>query len=76
LFDEVGDLMFACTNLARKLNVDPEAALRATSQRFSRRFSWLEQKALKESRLLEEMSLEELEQLWVEAKKAERGSNG
>jgi len=76
LFDEVGDLMFACTNLARKLNVDPEAALRATSQRFSRRFSWLEQKALKESRQLEEMSLEELEQLWIEAKRAESKLNG
>ena len=71
LFDEVGDLMFACTNLARKLNVDPEAALRATSQRFTRRFNWVEQMANDQNRLLEEMSLDEMEVLWVRAKEAE-----
>ncbi len=71
LFDEVGDLMFACTNLARKLNVDPEAALRATSQRFKQRFSFVEKQAQEQNRLLEEMSLDEMELLWVRAKEAE-----
>lgn len=71
LFDEVGDLMFACTNLARKLSVDPEAALRATSQRFSHRFNWIERQAKEEARELDEMSLEELEAFWKRAKAEE-----
>jgi MazG family protein len=74
LFDEVGDLMFACTNLARKLDVDPEAALRATSQRFKRRFSFIEQQAQEQDRELGKMSLEEMELLWVKAKEAERNN--
>ena len=72
LFDEVGDLMFACTNLARKLNVDPEAALRATSQRFKWRFAWIEQQAEKQNRSIDDMSLDEMDLLWTQAKEAER----
>ena len=68
LFDEVGDLMFACINLARKLNVDPEAALRATSQRFKWRFTWIEQQAQNQGRSVDDMSLDEMEALWRKAK--------
>lgn len=64
---ELGDLLFTVVNLARWYDLDPEAALQGTNQRFVQRFSQVEQ-ALGEGRSLADYSLEELEQLWQQAK--------
>jgi XTP/dITP diphosphohydrolase/ATP diphosphatase len=66
---ELGDLLFTTVNLARHLNVDPELALRDTNARFRGRFHTMEAEA---ERPLEELSPEELEQLWAKAKQRER----
>ncbi len=68
LKDELGDLFFALVNLARWKNVDSESALRLTSMRFKKRFAHVEQGARKQGRKLSELSLEEMELLWQEAK--------
>lgn len=70
--DEIGDLLFTVVNLARYLRVDPEAALKRTNRKFRSRFSRMEEQALAENRKLEDLSLEELEQLWQHSKQAER----
>jgi ATP diphosphatase len=67
--DELGDLLFAVVNLARHLNVEPEAALREANRKFEQRFRAIEQEPG-----FAEMSLEEKEQLWVRAKKAQADS--
>lgn len=69
---EVGDLLFAVTNLARKVGVDAETALRIANDRFSQRFRHIEVSAEAEARSLGELSLEELDRLWEAAKAAER----
>ena len=66
--DEMGDLLFAVTNLARKLNVDPEKALRRTNSKFCKRFSYIENIAQQDEASLEDMSLDEMENLWQQAK--------
>ena len=63
--DEFGDLLFVLANLSRHLNIDPEAALRRTNEKFVRRFSYIEEKL---GDRLSEASLEEMESLWTEAK--------
>jgi ATP diphosphatase len=68
---ELGDLLFTAVNLARHLKVDPETTLRDTNARFRRRFRFMEAAA---ARPLEELLPEELEVLWTEAKRAERGA--
>jgi len=65
---EVGDVLFSCVNLARKLHVDPETALRAVNQRFERRFNYMEARAREGSERLAELSLPELDALWEDAK--------
>ena len=70
--DEVGDLLFAVTNLARHLGVDPEAALRGTNLKFERRFRAIETALQAQGRSLDEADLDEMERLWVEAKSRER----
>lgn len=65
---EYGDLLFALVNVARWLGVDPEAALRAANARFKQRFSYIERNAKEQGRSLKELSLEEMEALWVEGK--------
>jgi MazG family protein len=67
---EIGDLLFAIVNLARHFQVDPEAALRASNARFSRRFRHIEDSARASGRTLEELDLAALDALWNEAKKA------
>jgi nucleoside triphosphate diphosphatase len=69
--DEVGDLMFAVVNLARRLEVDPEAALRGTNAKFERRFRHVETELAAASRPIAEATLDEMEALWVEAKRRE-----
>jgi len=69
LIAELGDLFFALVNLARWKKVDAESALRGTSLRFKKRFSYVEQGAKKQGRKLSEMSIDEMEALWQEAKR-------
>ena len=66
--DEIGDLLFAVTNLARKTGVDSEKALRRTNTKFSNRFRYIETKAKDNGRAMEEMNLDEMETLWQKAK--------
>jgi nucleoside triphosphate diphosphatase len=68
LKDEVGDVLFAVANLARHLKVDPEAALRATNDKFDRRFRHVERRLRESGRSPETASLAEMETLWQEAK--------
>ncbi len=70
---ELGDLLFAIVNYARKLKLDPEAALRGTLERFAQRVRAVEQAAAAQGRELDAMSAAELDALWREAKAAEPG---
>ncbi len=67
---EFGDVLFSMVNYARFLNVNPENALERTNKKFIRRFQFLESKAKESGRSLKEMSLEEMDVFWEEAKKA------
>ncbi|HYM17363.1 MAG TPA: nucleoside triphosphate pyrophosphohydrolase [Micropepsaceae bacterium] len=69
--EEFGDLLFAMANLSRHLKVDPEEALRVANAKFVRRFKAIESSLQAQGRTLEDASLEEMEALWQEAKKAE-----
>lgn len=71
LESEIGDLLFSAVNLARWRNVDPESALRATNARFTRRFKKLETLAAAQGRVLSQMTIDELDALWDEAKRFE-----
>ncbi|HEU4530302.1 MAG TPA: hypothetical protein VFR59_03920, partial [Steroidobacteraceae bacterium] len=66
---EIGDLLFSVVNLARHLDVDPEAALRASSERFAARFQAMERAAASQGRQLQELDPAELDVLWNAAKK-------
>jgi ATP diphosphatase len=76
LEDEMGDVLFAVVNLARKLDIDPETALRRTNAKFERRFRGIEQRLSAEGRKLSGTSLEEMERIWTEIKHAEKASAG
>ncbi len=65
---EIGDLLLAIANLARRLGVEPESALREANQRFARRFRYLEQAARERGVPLKSLSIEEMLRLWAEAK--------
>jgi MazG family protein len=69
---ELGDVLFTVVNLARHLELDPEAALRATNAKFERRFRGMEAAAAAEGRPMAEMTLDELEALWIAAKMREQ----
>ena len=66
---EIGDLLFAVVNLARWLDVDAESALREANGRFRKRFAYIESSARAQGREMSEFSLEEMDDLWNEAKK-------
>jgi tetrapyrrole methylase family protein/MazG family protein len=68
LSEEIGDLFFVLVNLARWKKIDAEAALRETNLKFKRRFAYVEQGAKKQGRSLSDMTLEEMDVLWDEAK--------
>ena len=70
--DEIGDLLFAVANLARHADVDPEAALRGTNDKFVRRFGHIEQSLAAQGRAPRQASLDEMEALWQQAKHIER----
>lgn len=69
---EFGDVMFSLINAARLYKINPDNALEHTNQKFIRRFNYLEQHTLKQGRQLTDMSLEEMDQIWNEAKKLEK----
>jgi tetrapyrrole methylase family protein / MazG family protein len=70
LVNEVGDLLFAVVNLARKLDVEPETALKKTNRKFRQRFKYIEDQLKARDRKLEDSTLEEMDSLWNEAKAA------
>ncbi|MGG7179035.1 nucleoside triphosphate pyrophosphohydrolase [Clostridium paraputrificum] len=70
--EEVGDLIFACVNVARFLKVDGEEALNITTNKFIRRFNYIEENTKRAGKKLEEMTLVEMDILWDEAKKLEK----
>jgi nucleoside triphosphate diphosphatase len=71
IFEEIGDLLFAAANLARKLDVDPEAALRAANTKFERRFHAMEAMARKRGEVFASLTLIEQESLWQAVKRDE-----
>ena len=72
LQDEVGDLLFVLANLARKLDLDPEACLRHANRKFIRRFNAMERSLENEGKALTEASLDEMEAGWQAVKAAEQ----
>jgi MazG family protein len=70
--EEVGDLLFAVTNIARHLGVEPEAALKLTNRKFRRRFRHVEHGLRARGRTPDEATLDEMEQLWQEAKSVDK----
>jgi ATP diphosphatase len=71
IFEEVGDLLFAAANLARKLNVDAEAALRSANAKFERRFRGMESLAAQRGEIFSALNLDAQERLWLEVKRGE-----
>lgn len=71
--EEIGDMLFVVLNLARKLDIDAESALRKTNRKFRRRFGYIERKLKESAKGPEDCSLEELDSLWNEAKSADAG---
>jgi MazG family protein len=68
--EELGDVMFTVVNLARRLGIDAEGAMRDANAKFDRRFRYMEAYAVATGRQLNDMSLDELEDLWQQAKTA------
>ena len=66
--EEIGDLLFAATNIARHMHVEPEVALKLTNRKFRKRFGHIESKLKERSRAFDQTTLDELEELWQEAK--------
>ncbi len=67
--EEFGDLLFSVVNAARLYNINPETALEKTNKKFMKRFSYLESKTIKKGQSLKNMSLDEMNLIWEEAKK-------
>jgi len=70
--EELGDILFVCANLARKLDVDPEDALRATNAKFTRRFGFVEAGLAERGKTPDQSDLAEMDALWNDAKAAEK----
>ena len=73
--EEFGDVMFSLINAARLYKINPDNALEHTNQKFIRRFNYLEEHTLKQGKSLHDMSLEEMDALWNEAKALEKNTN-
>ncbi|HPU22364.1 MAG TPA: nucleoside triphosphate pyrophosphohydrolase [Thermoclostridium caenicola] len=71
--EEMGDLLFAAVNVARFYKVQPELALSATVNKFIKRFEYVENESAKQGKKLQDMTLEEMDALWEECKRKERG---
>ena len=70
--EELGDLLFVVTNIARHLKVEPEAALKLTNRKFRRRFRHIEQGLEERGQSLDAATLDEMEALWLEAKTSDK----
>jgi len=70
--EEIGDLLFVIANIARRLNVEPEAALKLSNRKFRRRFLYIERALQERGQSFQETTLEQLEALWQEAKHGEK----
>lgn len=68
--EEIGDLLFVVLNLARKLDVDAETALKKTNRKFRQRFKFIEDELKKDGKALEDSNLQEMDNLWNQAKTA------
>jgi tetrapyrrole methylase family protein/MazG family protein len=68
ILEEIGDLIFACVNVARFLDIDAENALNYTIDKFIRRFQYIEETALSKELNIENMTLDQMDELWNEAK--------
>ena len=68
--EELGDLLFAATNIARHMQVEPEVALKLTNRKFRHRFNYIEEKLRERQQAFDQTSIDEMESLWQEAKKA------
>jgi tetrapyrrole methylase family protein/MazG family protein len=73
IHDEIGDLLFTIANIARKLEINPEEALQSSNRKFMRRFESMERAVRESGRNLDQLTLEQMDQLWDQAKAAERG---
>lgn len=73
MMDEFGDMLFVMANLARRLEIDPEAAIRGANAKFSRRFGHIERRLAERAQTPDDASLAEMEALWAEAKCLEKG---
>ena len=73
--EELGDFLFAVINAARLYKLNPDNALEKTNQKFIRRFNYIEQHSIRAGKPLTEMTLEEMDRLWDEAKQQEREHN-
>ena len=69
--EEIGDILFAAINCARHLGVDPESALRRCNGKFVRRFAFIERELAVRGKILEQATLEEMEEIWQTAKREE-----
>ncbi len=69
--EEFGDVMFSLINAARLYKINPDNALEHTNQKFIRRFNYVEAHSIKEGKNLQDMTLEEMDKLWEEAKALE-----
>jgi XTP/dITP diphosphohydrolase len=69
MVEEFGDLLFSVINAARLYHIDPETALEKTNRKFIKRFEYLEEKTLKKGMQLKNMTLDEMNKIWEEAKK-------
>ncbi len=70
--EEIGDLLFTIANIARKVEVNAEEALQAANRKFMRRFTSMERTVREKGRNLDQLTLEQMDALWDEAKAAER----
>ncbi len=73
---ELGDVLFAVVNVARKLGIDAETAMERTNEKFVRRFRFIEEQAAAQGRRVDDMTLDEMEALWQRAKTALETSSG
>lgn len=69
--EEIGDMLFVVTNIARHLNVEPEAALKLANRKFRQRFAHIERRLREQNLKFDEVTISDLEALWQEAKRSE-----
>ena len=68
LIEEMGDVLFSVSNLSRKLDLDPESVLKEGISKFEKRFRYMEMRLRAKNRKIDNLTLEEFDELWEEAK--------